>query len=324
MPSKRVRAISFTLNNYTDADAKVFESQLANYTYGVVGKEVGDSGTKHLQGYVKLAKQTAAKKAFNQLAELFDSRPHMEASGASAAKNRVYCTKDGDFIEFGELPKPGKRADLDAYRDAIVEGKGFETCAMEHTSASARYYKWGEKLRSTIRTRVATEELKAILSAADLRPWQQDCLDKLRAQDDRTVLWIWEPEGGCGKTFMAKWLYVMESAFYCEGGKKADIAYAYKYEETVVFDLSRQVEEFVNYGVIESFKNGLIFSAKYESAMKVFKGCRVVVFSNWAPDRTKLSEDRWEVIELGSASSRASASASRPGLSNEFIFIEDQ
>jgi len=319
----QLSAICFTLNNYTEADTKVFADELpAIYSYAVVGKEVGESGTPHLQGYVKMRKRTAAKKAFNDLAALFESRPHMEVAKGSAKKNRVYCSKDGDFAEFGEITNQGKRMDLEALKDAVLDGASWEQLALEHTAAHARFHKWSTKLAGEIRKRENREALRKSMSAADLRPWQERAIKALQAQGDREVLWIWEATGGTGKTFLAKWLCVMEDAFYCEGGKKADISYAYDLQETVVFDLSRQTQEFTNYGVIESFKNGLMFSAKYESATKFFKPARVVVFSNWAPDRSMLSEDRWNVIEL-ETSSRASASASSGHITNEFIFIDE-
>lgn len=51
--------------------------------------------------------------------------------------------------------------------------------------------------------------------------------------------------------------------------------------------------------MIESFKNGLFFSPKYDTCTKTFKSAKVVVFANWAPDKTKLSADRWDVRHIG-------------------------
>ncbi len=54
----------------------------------------------------------------------------------------------------------------------------------------------------------------------------------------------------------------------------------------------------VNYEVIESVKNGIVYNTKYESEMRVYKIPHVIVFSNERPDETKLSHDRWDIIEL--------------------------
>lgn len=97
---------------------------------------------------------------------------------------------------------------------------------------------------------------------------------------------------------MGKFLEASKNAFYIRGGKHADIAYAYNYEPVVVFDFTREQEERVSYGQIEKFKDGRVFSSKYESEMKRFKGVKVIAFSNFYPDKGKLSEDRWDVMVI--------------------------
>ena len=324
MPSKiramRVRHFLFTINNYAGDEQKEIEGS-ALYKYGIIGKEVSESGTPHLQGYVQLHKRTTLKAATKLFQALCHNKAHITVPDGTAAQNRTYCSKDGDFVEWGTPPKPGKRTDLDAFRDAVIDGKSWEELAMEHTAAHARYHKWGEKLRQCIKIREAKEALKATMSKAVLRTWQTSALEQLAAQDDRGVLWIHDSTGGKGKTFLAKWLCVMHDAFYIDGGKKADISYAYDLQRTVVFDLCRQTEEFVNYGTIESFKNGIIFSPKYESKNKMFEPARVIVFSNWAPDRRQLSEDRWNVIDLDRRTMHQQVR--EPRIDNTFVFTDD-
>jgi len=314
-----MNAFIFTLNNYKEDDlAKIQASEL--YKYGIVGKEVGTTGTPHLQGYLQLQKRTRANTVWKAFNAITGHRARTEQAKGNAASNKTYCSKGGDFVEWGEASTTGKRMDLVAMRDAIIDGASWETLAMEHTAAHARYHKWGETLRKEIRVRKAKEELKALMETKTLRAWQENALEKLANQSDRKVLWIMDSTGGKGKTFLAKWLCVMRDAFYVEGGKKADISYAYDFQETVVFDLSRQTQEFVNYGTIESFKNGMMFSAKYESSMKIFKPAKVIVFSNWAPDTSQLSADRWEIIDL---EQRTVFEQARTHISNDFIFTDD-
>ncbi len=319
--SKKMRSICFTLNNYTDGDLVAIQASDL-YKYGIVGKEVGESGTPHLQGYLQLKKQTRAKATQKALSALCAGTPWLVPAKGDAKANRIYCSKDGDFVEWGEATTKGKRMDLVAMKDAIYDGADWETLANEHTSAHARYHKWGEDLRKCIRTRLAKEALKASMETMTLRDWQQRALERLATQNDRKVLWIMDSTGGKGKTFLAKWLCVMQDAFYVEGGKKADISYAYDFQSTVVFDLSRQTQDFVNYGTIESFKNGMMFSAKYESTMKVFTPAKVIVFSNWAPDKSQLSADRWDIIDLEQQTVFERA-RTMPAITNEFIFTDD-
>ena len=63
----------------------------------------------------------------------------------------------------------------------------------------------------------------------------------------------------------------------------------------MIFDLSRTQEGFFNYSIIENFKNGYLFSPKYESCVKHFDVPHVIIFSNFEPEQAKLSEDRWDI-----------------------------
>jgi len=66
----------------------------------VVGREKGESGTPHLQGYFCLKHAitfSSLKKHFPQL--------HFERAKGSPKQNQTYCTKDGDFVEIGKLPE---------------------------------------------------------------------------------------------------------------------------------------------------------------------------------------------------------------------------
>ncbi|ALE29733.1 replication associated protein [Lake Sarah-associated circular virus-34] len=92
----------FTLNNYTDDEYSAIIGRLPDLSrYYVVGVEVGDSGTKHLQGYASFR----VAKRLNAVKDILSNRAHCEAARGSAGQNRKYCTKDGDFVEGGEVPK---------------------------------------------------------------------------------------------------------------------------------------------------------------------------------------------------------------------------
>ena len=69
--------------------------------------------------------------------------------------------------------------------------------------------------------------------------------------------------------------------------------YAAIYESTVIFDLSRSQLEKLNYDTLESIKNGMIFSTKYELRLKLYMPPRMIVFMNKRPELHKnLSDDR--------------------------------
>ena len=89
----------FTLNNYTYADLEAFHNAI-DRTYVIIGKEVGASGTPHLQGYITFFKnkRLGAVRAIHR-------RAHWEITRGSTDENIKYCSQDGDFHELGERPK---------------------------------------------------------------------------------------------------------------------------------------------------------------------------------------------------------------------------
>lgn len=96
----------FTLNNYTEEDVAAVEKLMEQADYLICGKEVGEQGTPHLQGYVQLKKRlrlTGLKKIL--------PRAHLQVARGSAQENKTYCSKDGDYKEYGQIKEtdPGKR-----------------------------------------------------------------------------------------------------------------------------------------------------------------------------------------------------------------------
>lgn len=91
----------FTLNNYTEDEyTKVVEFCERESKYWIVGKEVGDGGTPHLQGYASLRR----RRTLNALKSEFSARAHIEIARGTAGQNRTYCSKGGDFREGGNIP----------------------------------------------------------------------------------------------------------------------------------------------------------------------------------------------------------------------------
>lgn len=141
---------------------------------------------------------------------------------------------------------------------------------------------------------------------AELYDWQEDIVkaheDYNPADLSRKINWIWDEVGDCGKTTLAKYMlfhYPDEVGVF--SGKTSDVKYAWRPSMiTCFFMYPREVEEHVSYSAMESVKDGICFSGKFESCMKI--GCRplVYVICNFAPDKEKLSEDRWHVTNLTS------------------------
>lgn len=138
------------------------------------------------------------------------------------------------------------------------------------------------------------------------RDWQRNLLSELicNKPGDRKIIWFCDIKGGSGKTSFAKYMAVKYKALVV-GGKAGDIKHAvskyikeYGEIEYIFFLFPRSVEGYVSYDAIESLKDGIFFSGKYESGMVVFNSPHIVCFANFLPDTTALSEDRWDIRNL--------------------------
>lgn len=88
----------FTFNNYDEGSLNSISKILIdkNISY-VIGKEIGESGTPHLQGFIK-----SPRKIRPDSLKLCKSI-HWEKSKGSVEDNIKYCTKDGNAIYSNDL-----------------------------------------------------------------------------------------------------------------------------------------------------------------------------------------------------------------------------
>jgi len=140
---------------------------------------------------------------------------------------------------------------------------------------------------------------------AEMYVWQRSLMQDLEGQpDDRQIIWYHDPDGGCGKTVLAKCILgkFRSEVLYLSGGAAKDINYqvikAKKDPRIVIFNLPRTSEGKVSYSAMESIKDGLVQSGKYEGGLRYFPIPWVIIFANWEPDRAALSLDRWVIRHL--------------------------
>lgn len=141
----------FTINNYTLMD-EVHVHDLRDVwkaIYLICGKEEGKKEkTPHLQGYVYFDKNHP--KTFEQMKLYLGDKAHIEKAQGSPQDNRKYCSKDGNFYEEGQCPRKGRRSDLDAVTEDIIENKKLEhEIAKDHPKV---YIQYGRGIRDLINT----------------------------------------------------------------------------------------------------------------------------------------------------------------------------
>lgn len=142
----------------------------------------------------------------------------------------------------------------------------------------------------------------------ELRPFQKDILKIAKSEPcDRTLYWIYEEQGNTGKTLLAEYLHIFHGAIIT-GGSSKDMKHAVsRWQEitgknpiVIIVDLARSDRFDISSAKgIESIKNGLFFSGKYESAMvhSVDKP-HIFVFANVEPDKILFSLDRWQIYKI--------------------------
>ena len=145
----RKRSYRMVLNNYTDFEVGRMGSfhQLngVNVLYWCYGKEIAPTtGTPHLQGYIQLKNPKTMKELHVMISRHLGvpSRWAFKVADAKPAANRKYCMKDGDFVEFGVVPKgQGKRTDLDVVGDLVCNGASMEDLVQNHFASVVKYHK---------------------------------------------------------------------------------------------------------------------------------------------------------------------------------------
>lgn len=282
----------FTLNNYDETELESIREGLSKEArYAIFGKEKGAEGTPHLQGYVSFG--TAYR--FNRVKKLVGNRAHIEKAKGSEDTNYDYCSKDGEFEEFGRRECRGQRTDLDDFKEAVKNGNlNPKKLREEFSDVCAKYPRFvAEYIRDNVE--------EPPLETHPLRDWQQDLYAKLTHEpNDREVIFVVDYDGNKGKSWFAKYYCSLhDNAFLMRPGKHADMAYQLPPVLRVLFlDCTRKQVEYMPYTFMEELKDGYVGSTKYESCVKKYGKMHVVVLMNQDPDFGSLSEDRYHVIKL--------------------------
>lgn len=282
----------FTLNNPTSEEESVLGNYWTNHhaEYLVYGRETGTSGTPHFQGYIIFHERkilSAVRRTIN--------RAHWEISRGTPKQASDYCKKEGNYEEHGTLPSTqGKRTDWERLREYVEEhGRpGPRQLWREFPSLMGRY-EHGVKCYLS-----ALQPIPALTNSAPREGWQRDLYDRLQNEpNDREVEFIIDYDGGKGKSWLCCYMidHHSEQTQILRIGKRDDLAHAVDPDKTIfLIDVPRSQMDYLQYSILESLKDRIVFSPKYHSMTKVLVGKpHVIVFCNEDPDLTKMSSDRY-------------------------------
>lgn len=294
----------FTLNNPTDDHEQALgeAGEHEDVKYLVFGREQGESGTPHLQGYICFNKRYT----FNKIKTLFACpHVHLEVAKGKPQQAADYCKKDGDFEEFGECPVvgQGKRTDIDAYVEWI---KTVDPLPTEEEIAARHPGLWLKYQQRLLQLMLFMRPTQGLVGDNE-RPrngWQRQLHDTLMDDpSDRTIEFIVDKEGNNGKTWLTRYFqtHYPEKTQVLRVGKRDDLAMAIDPTKSLFFfDVPRSQMEILQYSVLEMIKDRIVFSPKYHSTTKIMRyKCHVVVLCNEDPDFDKLSADRYSVTTVG-------------------------
>nr|QKI28856.1 Rep [Pittosporum tobira alphasatellite] len=244
-------------------------------------------GHDHLQGVVQMKKQCRWK----PVSKLIGGNPHLEIMYGSAEEAINYAKKEESRVEgpweLGEYIPQGSHKRKQ--RESVQRSP--DRMAEENPSVYRR-----------VVAKMSIEHLTAecpALAGRILKEWQVELFEALELQpDDRTIIWVYGPDGGEGKSTVARDL-AKQGWFYTRGGQSDNVAYQYvgQLGAHVVFDIPRDKKEYIQYSLIEMLKDRMIISNKYEPLTAYNQNdIHVVVMANFEPDFEKISRDRIKVI----------------------------
>lgn len=254
------------MNNWTSEDYArvvtfVTKKSVAAWIFG---KEEGEEGTPHLQGYVRFKNHVRFTTIKNAL-----PRAHIEKAKGSDEQNYVYCSKEGQFeTNMAKPPKRTTKAEMlqqvrQLYQD--VEWKPWQSELLDIISGetSPRKIYWIYDKCGNVGKTYLTKFLCLEPSTVMCQGKATDIFHMAAKMTDENIL---------------------PTLFIC--------------------DIPRTLQDqngtykFVSWSALEAVKNGLIASGKYEGAQLNFPYPKVICFANEKPCYDKLSKDRWQVAEI--------------------------
>lgn len=281
----------FTVNNFVPEDEAKLRALGPTTEYLIFGRERGESGTPHLQGFIRFRDRLM----FSAVQKLVPTGAHLEV--AKKPKHAAeYCEKEGDFESFGDketVVTTGARSDLEMFKQGVKDNSMTRAELMEaHSEVFAKYPRFVNDYLAMHRPTIEPE-------MHPLRDWQAKLyLDLSKPPSKRSVIFIIDIVGNSGKSWFSAYVAHMKTGVQIiQPARKVDMAYSYNEDTTILFlDCPRSKQgEFIQYDFLEQVKDGRIYSSKFESRMKMFHTPHVVVLMNEHPDMTKLSADRYDI-----------------------------
>lgn len=106
-------------------------------------EECPETKRKHLQCAIYFN----SERSFNSVQKMLAPR-HISIANGTPEQNRTYCSKDGDFEEFGDCPEQGRRNDLENIKKKIDGGAS--RMEIRNTISYGHWLQYGRRLTEDI------------------------------------------------------------------------------------------------------------------------------------------------------------------------------
>ena len=218
MPSnKQIRNACITINNTHQMSTNVDTTHIKYYIFG--RERAPNAGTLHLQGHVEFTRPmcyTAIKRAFD------NDTIHIEQRRGTQDQAINYCRKeDKEPFEFGEpksngRPKGRKTLQIHEELQEVIEmvkvGATPEEILEKEPAFYYRYKSVIMDLDHKYKYQKINLENKAWALSLVLNERQKEMLQAVEQQTDRQVTWIFDKDGGSGKSWYSKYMIIMHHA----------------------------------------------------------------------------------------------------------------
>lgn len=273
--------------------------------YLVAGKEFAPStGTRHLQGYLEYFNCRSFQGTTRHLYSIFGGNCHLEVAHSSLNENYMYCTKeDKDPYVFKGTKKDStktEKADIGEMAEVAAK-EGTEACKEAYGMEYYVQKQAVDKTANALRSGMALKKMREDFENATLKKWQHVVIKLVEMQGNREILFVIDEIGNQGKTWLTQYMTIVQEGQCFDSTNKKDVAYALNPEKsTFIFDITRATEPKMSLQVLESIKNGIVFSGKYESGTKIVSNAKVIVMANSFNEvhEAQLSVDRFMILHL--------------------------
>ena len=286
-----------TLNNPTAATDKLIDAFVKDksFQYCIYQEEQGEKRkTKHYQMYIEV-KATVRGSAIKK----FFPTAHIEKRVSSQNACIAYCQKKesrvGSPVTYGKPSVQGARNDLQELVAKLDSHTTWSECIRDAT-IHPQLAKYGSFAKEYFNSKKSTRD-----GLRRLHRWQEELLEVIKEPaDNRTVTWYVDVEGGKGKSEMTKELITQHDAIVMGGRGATDLyQYAQSKNKIVIWDFPRDMQMHEPYDAIEKIKDGY-YTSTFRNPMFCQRDypAHIIIFANYKPDESKLSADRWKIIEL--------------------------